>query len=431
MLDFLVTTASVADVPLITHIASPAQLDSFVQTIADRPLVLSVSPPSDQFVQAAAEMKASLSPTAAFATVQHPAMLVPNQSDPLIRQLLSRYARLPHIAATASASLFSTSLNWWFENVRDSQSVASFMYTTIRQPQEPFQLSAHDAPLVLQSEQPMLLAFGASDSPTWDDIFFLAHADVEAPSLIPVYMHVAEFLDFAQYVTLDTSQLNVSDTSNRQTVAEWTTQYVIYRSANLNPYISKFGDTVNITGATWLYQQRQLINQTSVYTVAGEVNVLEHHQLQSLITYDARGILLLLYNDNCAKCNKYASYLADVAKALEPHAGFIVVAAVNVQNGLPPLEQVKAMHELPQQLPLVVWASAGERVDVYDGAMSVNAISRYARQRAAVITQFRDGLEWSDVMHAYVIVIGLVLIVVGALLSRRRQRRFVKRYHVT
>eukprot|EP00178_Gracilaria_changii_P006671 TRINITY_DN21644_c0_g1_i1.p1 TRINITY_DN21644_c0_g1~~TRINITY_DN21644_c0_g1_i1.p1 ORF type:complete len:635 (+),score=137.61 TRINITY_DN21644_c0_g1_i1:1121-3025(+) len=419
MFDFLTTATSAPRAPLMHHLRSVSELHAFIPTLGERSLVLSTMPPSEHFMRTAAVMRSSLSPTTAFATVQHASMLLPNHSHPELHALLARYARLPHAAAIPDATMFPASLRWWFPNVRDSQSLPSFMYTAVRELHQPIQLSLRDAPLVLQSELPMLLAFGATDTPSWDDLFFLAHADVEPPALLPVYMHVSNFLHFARYVTLNTSNLT-----------RWNTQYVVYRSANIDPYISKFGDTANVTGATWLYQQRQLINQTSVHTVAGELNMLNHMQLQCLLKYDARAVLLLLYTQHCAKCHSYASQLKHVAKRLEAHAGFIVVAAVSAHQRLPSVPEVSGLHDLPRNVPLIVWLSAGERVHVYDGVMSVNAISRYARQRAAVRTRFDNALEWNDVLSAYVLLMGVMMILVAMLLSRASsQRRFAKRFH--
>ncbi|PXF43343.1 Protein disulfide-isomerase [Gracilariopsis chorda] len=426
MFDFLLKSISLQDTPLFSHIHSESVLRQFLHAMSERPVILSVYPPPSSFVETASDMHTSTAPTVAFATVDNPALLIPNRTNNHVKRLLRRHGRLPLLAAASSASSFTVDAQYWFPDIRDGESLASFMHTVIRPEHEPIQLSHLTAPYVLHAERPMLLAFGQGDAPTWDVIYFLAHADAEPPKMLPVYMPVAKFREFAHYVGLNVSQLEDHDAF----VEDWETQYVVYRAGNMEPIVSRYDPSMNVSGATWLYQQRQRVNRTFVDTYAGELMRFTHQQLKAMLSFDGRGVLLLTYTRHCRLCTKYESLMTKVAKVLKSHAGFVVVARVHVDKGFPFIAEVKDLEKI-KNAPSIVWLSAGERVVVYDGAMSVQAVARFGREMAAVPAEFHRGIEWMNVTAAYGLVIGLGLIVTAQLLLRGKRRRFAKRQHVT
>lgn len=427
MFQFLLHSIALSQLPLLSHLPSERRVRRFLDAVHDRPVVLSVHPPPPLFVHTASEMRTSTASTAAFATVAHPALLMLNRTNRNLNRLQRRYARAPMLAAAPSAATFGARAQFWFPHVRDGESVPSFIHAAVAPPHQPIQLSRRTAPHVLHAERPMLLAFGAPDAPTWSDIYFLAHADAEPPHLLPVYIPIARFPDFANFVGLNVSRLPLDRDAF---LRDWNTQFVVYSPANMHPVLSRYDPAMNVSGATWLYQQRQRVNSTLVDTYAGELMHFSHRQLKAMLSFDGRGVLLLTYTAHCRLCEKYANVMRKVATVLKPHAGFIVVARVDVGDGFPYIAEVNNLDAI-KTAPSIVWLCAGERVVLYQGSMSAHAVSRFARQMAAVPAQFERGVEWVNVTAAYALVIGLGLIVTAQLLWRRKRARFTKRQHVT
>lgn len=386
MFDFLQQTLRIRSAALVEPLRTRHDLDIFLNQSATRPVILtifhpdfhssSIYPPHirpslDVWDSATHLMRNTTRPDVLFASVSNPSYLIP--TDPINKARFRSIAPTPYhpvLVAAADASHFWDLAQWWFPAMRHADSMQTFMHLSTLSRDRYIVLDPILAPIIMQTTNPIAIAFGKYDKPSWNQREFLLtaanrHAE---PRIIAVYAKLDDHKDFAEHVGVFAEDQEERHASRGQ--------YVVYRSGVMKPFVDILAPDSTVNANKWVKRHAQEFEKSKILPRPGQVLDIDHDSWSSLFQHDGRGVLLALYSSDCAACKRFEAVFADVARMLAPHAGAVVVARYDVSR-----ETVPSEPKLPdfETVPTVIYVPSGGDGVLFEGFQWRWAIASFAR----------------------------------------------------
>lgn len=426
MFKFIVSSIELSESAGLPHFTKTKPLTVFMNLVDTRPIVISVIHtdlrlhhffPRGLQLPTLTEWRAisatsMLDPKPIFATVSDPTLLVPSCSADRYQNLSTPHALMPVAVLARSASNLCADAHWYFPGVKDSQSLSTFIHSSLAHSRQFNTAKKETAVHLLNADRPLLLVFGNSTELGYfgEYKFRAALAMVSNPPVLPIYLQRSAFPDFAEYIGLPSVS---PDNKNNEDLS-----LLMYRYSNTGPIVTPY--VGNISGSNsmkaWVKKQSRLINDSKVVTSAGDVLILTRETWPSLFNFDNRAVVLLLA-EGVSSSDK--SWMASIAAALRNEAGHVVVALY--ADGLldrPSWPDTSEVVDLPA---LMMITPAGGMV-AYDGWWTTRSVARFARNMAEVETALGNGITWGDVAVCMTLVTGILLVASGLYLFLKRKR---------
>lgn len=429
MKEYLVRALKQMNMPEVTHCTTMEQLRRFISDARDVPVVISVSnpaenidtetnyDPSDEIERTRALMRSETAVSTAFATVSSMDFFA---SVPTYKASRRFHVDDPVIAASTTGAKFFTNATWHYIDVRDGEDVCAFMHVATVPENGFVTLTEKNAGCILETDRTVVYVFGGEKHANWEDDNFLRGvgetADtVDVRHVLPVFVPVQEkgMAEIAEHVTVNSTDV----VEKRKSV------YAIYRAGNGGRVVKKYDIRGGKSSTEWLEESLQTLG-SRVQAIAGEVfEISDSKSWNVMREFDGRGVLVELYKSGCPGCKRFKGTYAEVARMMKMFVGDVVVARYDVRNGSLPEGIVK---EKVRFVPTIIYVPpVGDGV-VYGGVMSARGIVRFARDMAEVGGV--NGVDWYDVVYGWMFVIGVVMVLVGMGMARRRR---AKVEHVT
>lgn len=427
MYKFVTTSIALSETSELAHFTTAKQVSNFLNLVAHRPVVISVLhdrfPAQKHFPEympmPIAEWKAITTssppvPKPVFATVSNPSLLIHQLCKSRYDDQSAPYAVMPIAIAAPSADNLCKEARWYFPGVKDSESISSFIHSSIVQYSDFVTLTKENSRHILNSDRPLGLVFGDFQRPSFYALPKLrAVARIPSePEVLAVYLHLESFPDFAEHVNVSLKAYRKQ--GDGAIPMDEIISLVLYRYVHGGPVIQHYQR--NISMSRWISEQAQVINDTRVTTRAGETTVLTRKTWDALFKYENRPVLLLL-TDGVA--SSYEKWMQSIAQTLQSAAGTLVVASFDEQSlGRPEWPDTSEVTKLPALM--VITPSIG--VSVFDGVWTTRSVARFARDEGDIHTPFDHGIVWSDVAVSFAFFLAVVLLIGGICLVRRRYR---------
>lgn len=434
MFTFIMSSLLLAEGPKISHLHAMQDVLNFKKLVEQRPFVLSVlysnfderkhfpatvHLPYQEWLETTSSI--SSHPVPVFATVSDPSLLVPSEAPCLarFRELSKPYAVPPiAVAAPAAESMCDQAL-WYFPGVRDSESLSSFVHTSIIGKDEYITLTSQNSRHVVNTDRPIMFVIGADVKPDFSahySLSLLSSMNTTNP-VVTVYVHRPSFPNLVEY-------LHVSKEKNSSAMDNEEHDVILYYYGNMGPVIRLFKPMGNISLSTWALNQASSLDEMAVRTIAGSVFTLNQTSWSAIFDFDPRSVLLLLTGNDIYKHRKM---LEKVAKLLGPYSGSVVVAVyddetLNGERGRADFPKTGPDLSEVTDRPVLMLVTPGEGVRVYSGAWSAMAVAKFVRLWIGAQTGFPHGMTRSDVLITGGFAFGTTL-VFAALVNAIRQRQ--------
>eukprot|EP00177_Eucheuma_denticulatum_P008821 GFKZ01016021.1.p1 GENE.GFKZ01016021.1~~GFKZ01016021.1.p1 ORF type:complete len:591 (+),score=61.23 GFKZ01016021.1:434-2206(+) len=386
MFDFLQQTLRIRSAVLVEPLRTRQDLTIFLNQSGSRPVILTIfhpdfhpssiypphiRPSPDAWQSAILVMRNTTRPNVLFASVSNPSHILP--TDPINKVRFQSLAPTPYhpvLVAAADASRFWDLAQWWFPDMRHADSMQTFMHLSTLLRDRYIVLDPVLAPIILQTKNPIAIAFGKHSEPSWNQREFLLNAadrDAE-PRIVAVYAKLEDYKDFSEHVGV-----MPEDQEEKHALRG---QYVVYRSGVMNPFVDIFepGGSANVN--KWVKQHAQAFEKSRILPKPGQVLDINRDSWSSLFQHDGRGVLLALYRSDCNACKRFEAVFKNAAKMLAPHAGAVVVARFDISR-----EDVPSEPKLPdfETVPTVIYVPGGGDGVLFEGFHWRWALARFAR----------------------------------------------------
>lgn len=431
---FIQDTLRLMGEPGTPHFRSEEDVSNFLELVDQRPIVLSVlhaeldwrqffmedvQLPFTEWLELTSATWSNSRPM--FATVEDPSLLVLS-GEPCYKRYEQQFRRLsysPIAVAAPSAASFCEKSFWYYPGVKDSESLSSFVHTSIIRRRDYIKLTSENSRHIINADRPLIFVFGKTLRPSYNAQYILLSLSKirSIRPVVPVYVSRPSFPDLADYLHLPHEANESRGSSTEHDV-------VLYYYGNMGPIIRNFKPGGSTSLSKWTSTEALALNKATVSTVAGHVLVLNETTWSGLFDFDARVVLLLLTENDRGS---YKEFLESVAQILQPHSGSIVVArydaeAANVQGDGEPFSGLPASNpDLSDvsERPALVLVAPGEGVRRYEGRWTTRAVARFVRRWTGVNGNTTQGVVGEDVAIASCFLLGLVLIIFGLVTSRQ------------
>lgn len=432
MFKFIQNSLKLAEGPGIPCLRSEQDVLDFVELVGKRPIVISVLQTDfdwRQFFLSDAqlpfnewfELTSSVmpNPKPMFATVTDPLFLVPSGTVCLkrYRQQSERFSTLPIAVTAPSAAHFCRESFWYYPGVKDSESLSSFVHTSIIRRGEYVKLTSENSRHIINADRPLIFVFGKNPRPGYSAQYTLSSLSRMRTTrpVVPIYASRLLFPDLVDYLHLS-NKVNDSEESSSQH------DVVLYYNGNMGPIIRIFKPGGAVSLSKWALTEALALNNVTVSTSAGSVLFLNVSNWRGLFDFDPRSVLLLLTQDDP---DSFVHFLNTIAQLLQPLAGRIVVARYDSTNVNSSVDRKSLSGALPPnpdfsdilERPVLVLVSPGEGVRRYDGQWTPRAVARFARRWASTDGSATDGIIGEDVAIAICFLLGLFFVFYGCMIS--------------
>lgn len=432
MFKFIQDSLKLAEGPGIPCLNSEQDVLSFMELVGKRPIVISVlhgefdlgqfflrdaQLPFNEWLELTSSI--SSNPKPMFATVTDPLFLVPSGKACLKRfkQQFERFSTPPIAVAAPSAAYFCRESFWYYPGVKDSESLSSFVHTSIIRSGEYVKLTSENSRHIINADRPLIFVFGKNPRPDYGAQYALSSLSRMRTirPVVPIYASRPSFPDLIDYLHL-LNEVNGSGESSSQR------DVVLYYNGNMGPIIRIFNPRGAVSLSKWALTEALAFNNVTVPTIAGSVLFLNETNWRALFDFDSRSVLLLLTQDDPGG---FVHFLDSIAQMLQPLAGRIVVARYDSKDAKslvgresfsgapPPNPDISDIIERP----VLVLVSPGEGVRRYDGQWTPRAVARFARRWASADGTATDGIVGEDVAIAICSLLGLFLVFYGCMIS--------------
>ncbi|CDF38493.1 unnamed protein product [Chondrus crispus] len=365
------------------------------------------------------EMRDGAALPVAFAAVSDPSMLLPTNYE----KLDSYHSKVhvlssPALAGAPQGADFWENVEWWFPELKESDSMETFMHVLAVDHRDFTSLDISMGRYILSSRRPMAIVF-SYNVPSDNDRQFLRLAAEQnfKPRFLSLFANLSEHRAFAEHI-------GVLDSGDTENVSQKSI-YTLYRESSLYPHVSQFDDSGNVSQSEWFKREAKTFAQNHVQTVPGEVFELSEDDWKSLFEYDGRGVLLELYHSDCASCKRPSSVFSKAARLLTSHSGAVVVARFNLETfSLPPSPSLPPVDDVP----VIVYVPAGGEAVKFEGARAPTAIAWFGRTQSGTDQIPLHRLQWSDMLASLMFYFGLISAIIGGVLWRKAGK---KNEHVT
>lgn len=435
MFTFIQRSLTLFEEPGIPHLLSEMDVLNFLNLVDQRPVVFSVLHESFNKLQFYSQdtqlpftewfeltSSSSFIPRPMFATVADPSLLVltaegcRNHYNEQFKKLL-----IPPIAVAAPvADSFCNEVFWYYPGVKDSESLSSFVHTSIIGRGSYVKLTPENSRHIINADRPLMFVFGKSTRPSYSADYTLSTlSSIDTiRAAVSVYVCRPSFPNLEDYLQLPVEANGNHSSSERNSIV------VLYYYGNMGPVIRYFIPGGEKSLSEWAATESLRFNEAMIQTTAGSVHVLNDSSWSALFNYDPRSVLLLLTRDGKGG---HFDFLESVAQLLQPYAGKIVVARYDSKSGHEMTMTSSSslsgsdpdLSEITER-PALVIVSPGQDVRWYDGPWTIRDVARFARRWVGVDGDASDGVVGEDVAIALCFVLGSVLVIGGWVMSERQ-----------